>query len=134
MKTNPYIYFDGGCREAFALYEKLLGAKVISLLTYADGPEPNPGMMDKVMHGRIDVGGTIIMASDAPADRYSKPAGFTLNADTKSIEEAERVFAGLSEGGTVMMPLGETFWATRFGMAVDRFGIPWMVNFEKQAA
>jgi len=86
---------------------------------------------DKIMHARMTVGNQTLMASDAPPGRYSKPAGFSVNIGLNDAAEAERIFSALAEKGQVHMPIGETFWAVRFGMLVDQFGIPWMVNVEK---
>ncbi len=86
---------------------------------------------DKIMHARMTVGNQILMASDAPPGRYNKPAGFSVNIGLTDAAEADRVFNALAEKGQVHMPIGETFWAVRFGMLVDQFGIPWMVNVEK---
>jgi PhnB protein len=82
------------------------------------------------MHVRLEVGDSVLMGSDAPPDRYKPPQGFSVNIAVEKPEEAERIFHALAEGGNVGMPLQQTFWAARFGMVVDRFGIPWMVNCE----
>ena len=85
----------------------------------------------KIMHARLTFGGQTLMGSDAPPDRQQKPQGFYVNISTEDLAEAERIFHSLEENGKVTMPFGETFWAAGFGMLVDRFGIPWMVNCEK---
>lgn len=134
MDTNLYLHFDGNCEEAFQFYEKVLGAKIQGIHRYEGSPiaEQTPAeLKQKVMHGRITIGDKIIMGSDAPPGRYSKPRGFSINIDSKDVAEAERVFNALAEGGQVHMPFGETFWAKRFGMLIDKFEIPWMVNVEK---
>jgi PhnB protein len=104
MQMNPYLYFDGDCEAAFKFYESVLGAKI---------------------------GEQALMASDAPPGRFEKQAGFSLSLGFTDAAEAERVYHALAENGTKTMPIAETFWAVRFGMLVDRFGIPWMVNCEK---
>ena len=134
MQMNPYLTFNGQCRAAFAFYEKVLGAKIIAMMTYGDTPaakDSPPAMRDKVVHARMTVDGQVVMASDAPADRYEPAKGFSVTLGIQEPAEAERVFHALAEGGTVSMPIQETFWAKRFGMLTDRFGIPWMVNCEK---
>ncbi len=134
MDTNIYLNFDGNCEEAFKFYEKNLGGKIQNVFRYQDSPmadQTPPDSKNKVMHARLTIGDKTIMGSDAPAGRYSKPGGFSINIDSKDVAEAERVFNAMSEGGQVHMPFAETFWAKRFGMFVDKFGIPWMVNVEK---
>jgi PhnB protein len=134
MDTNIYLHFDGNCEEAFKFYEKVLGAKIQTVFHYEGGPmadQTPPEQKDKVMHARMTIGDKTIMGSDAPPGRYSKPRGFSINIDSKDVAEAERVFSALGEGGQVHMPMAETFWAKRFGMLVDKFEIPWMVNVEK---
>jgi PhnB protein len=86
------------------------------------------------MHGTLTLRDRVLMGSDAPPDRYEAPKGFSLSLQLTDVGEAERVFRDLSNGGTVVMPLAPTFWAARFGMLVDRFGIPWMVNCDDAAA
>ncbi len=134
MDTNIYLHFDGNCEEAFKFYEKVLGAKIQTVFRFEGSPaasEVPAEMGNKVLHGRITIGDKTIMGSDAPPGRYSKPRGFSINIDSKDVAEAERVFKALGEGGQVHMPIAETFWAKRFGMLVDKFEIPWMVNVEK---
>lgn len=86
----------------------------------------------KIIHARIAIGENIIMASDAPPDRFTAPTGFSINIGVDTTEEAERLFKALSEKGEVYMPIAETFWALRFGMVTDQFGVPWMINCEKK--
>jgi len=134
MQLNAYLNFKGQTEEAFRFYERTLGA-TIEFALLEDGTSPDlstkaPWGMT-VLHGRINIGGHMVMASDCPPDRYATPQGFSLNLGFKEPAEAERVFAALSQGGQVQMPIQETFWAQRFGVASDRFGTPWMVNCEK---
>lgn len=137
MKINPYLIFNGNCAEAFKFYAKVLGADDLTIMTYRDMPpgENAPPMpenqKDQVMHARFTAGDTVIMGSDAPGGRYNKPQGYAVNISVDTPEEAERIFARLSEGGDVGMAMAETFWAKRFGMVTDRFGTHWMVNCEK---
>jgi PhnB protein len=134
MKLNTHLNFNGNCREAFDEYAKIFGGKVHGVLTWGDSPmrpDSSPEMGDKVMHARIDLANATYMGSDNPPEWYSQPKGFGVTASTDTPEDAERIFAALSQGGEVSMPLQETFWAHKFGMVRDRFGIPWMVNCEK---
>jgi len=134
MQLNPYLLFNGNCEAAFKFYERTLGGKIELLLPHEGTPAENsvpPEWREKIMHGRMTLNGQTIMASDAPPGRYAQPQGFSINLGFEDPGEAERVFHALAEGGKVNMPIQETFWAQRFGMAVDRFGIPWMVNCEK---
>ena len=134
MQLNPYLLFNGDCEAAFKLYEKVLGGKIEALIPNegAPGTEQLPTeWKSKIMHGRMTINGQVLMASDAPPGRYSKPGGFSVNISVTDPKEADRIFSALSEGGTIHMPIAETFWAVRFGMFTDRFGTPWMVNCEK---
>jgi PhnB protein len=131
MQTNPYLLFNGQCKEAFQLYERVLGGKIVTMLTHAESPmaeKTDPGWRDKILHATLMVGTTVLMASDAPPGHYERPAGFSVSLSLKEPAEAERIFKALSEGGTVKMPLQKTFWAEAFAMLVDRFGTPWMIN------
>ena len=136
MKLNTYLHFTNGkCEEALNFYIQGLGGKLVMMLRYSQAPEPNesvPEMAQKIMHGRIALGDTVIMASDAPAGCVGDPTGFCINISVESPEEAERLFKVLSEGAQIRMPCAETFWAHRFGMLIDQFGVPWMINCEKQ--
>ncbi len=136
MQINPYLGFDGSCREAFELYVKVLGAKLDMLMTHGESPEADhvaPEWRDKVLHASLSLGNFLIMGSDWPPEYQKTKQGFSVSLQVDSAAEAERVFSGLAEGGTVTMPLAQTFWAHRFGMLTDRFGTPWMINCEKDA-
>lgn len=131
MKMHAYLNFKGECEAAFKFYEQALGGKIEAVFRFGDTPaaEHAPaGWGDKVMHASITVAGTVLMGSDAPPGQYEAPKGTSLSLNTSDVAEAERVFGQLAEGGAVTMPLQETFWAARFGMLTDRFGIPWMIN------
>ncbi|HXE58245.1 MAG TPA: VOC family protein [Gemmatimonadales bacterium] len=132
MKANPYLSFDGRCAEAFRFYAELLGGTIEMMMTYGESPDAGampPGWApDWVLHTTLVAGDVVLMGSDAPREHYSKPAGTHVALHVDRPEEAERIFRALAEGGTVTMPLGETFWARRFGMLIDRFGTPWMIN------
>lgn len=136
-QVSPYLVFNGRCEEAFKFYEKALGGKIEATFTFGDSPMAQQAPADwgkKIMHARMTVGSTVLMGSDAPPDRYQTPQGFSLSVGTKDPAEAERMFNELAAGGKVEMPLEKTFWAVKFGMLVDRFGIPWMINCEQAAA
>ncbi len=131
MQFNTYLFFDGRCEEAFKHYEKVLGAKIETLIPYGDTPHDTPipeGWKTKIMHGRIQIGDAVVMGSDDRPGLYAKPQGFRVSVTAKTPAEAERIFAALAEGGDVSVPLRETFFSPRFGMLVDRFSIRWMVN------
>lgn len=146
---HPYLNFTGNCEQAFAHYAKVLGAKNTGIFRYGDAPpEPNdasksspegcnpelpPGFENKVMNTAIQLGDLLLMGSDCPPGFESPGGNFSVSLQVTDEAEAERLFAGLMEGGgKVMMPMGETFWAKRFGMGTDRFGTPWMVNCSRE--
>ncbi|SFX64953.1 MULTISPECIES: VOC family protein [unclassified Pseudomonas] len=135
MKIIPYLGFNGHCKEAFALYKEVLGGEVFSM-SFADAPQEAgvPKDPDMILHACLTVGDFSIMASDCPPGQpFQKPQGVTISLNVDSVAEAERLFHGLSAGGNVQMPLAKTFWAERFAMFEDRFGIAWMVNCEGQS-
>jgi PhnB protein len=128
-----YIGFKGDCAEAFKFYEEVLGAKPGLMFRYADSPIADvlpPGWDTRIMHGSITIGKQRLEGADIPPERYEEPKGFSLSLNVPSASEAERMFEQLSEGGRVMYAIEKTFWSERFGMVVDRFGIPWMINCE----
>jgi PhnB protein len=133
MQVQAYLFFDGRCEEAIDFYKKTLGAEVLGLMRIKDSPEPAPpgmwppGSENKVMHSAFRIGETTVMASDGRC--LGKPAfqGFSLSVDAKDEAGADRLFAALSEGGQVQMPLTKTFFSPRFGMVADKFGVSWMV-------
>ena len=132
MKTNIYVNFGGTCAEAFRYYEKHLGGKVGMLMTHAQSPEQsrvNPDWNDKVLHGRISIGDTELMAADIPNAEPMRSAYITLRVESDG--EADRIFSALSEGGKVFVPIKDTFFASRFGQVRDRFGINWMIMNER---
>ena len=136
MQLNPYLHFNGQCEAAFKFYEQCLGGKIEAMVSHEGTPVADQVPAEwrsKIVHARLVVGGRVLMGMDAPPDHYQKPHGFNVNIGIEDPAEAERIFHALVENGTVTMPFGETFWAIRFGMLVDRFGIPWMINCEKAA-
>lgn len=132
MHVQPYLFFDGRCEEAVEFYQKTLGAEVTMLMRFQDSPEPpEPGMVPpgsehKVMHMSLRIGETTVMASDGLCGGRPSFQGFALSLTV--LDEAERLFAALADGGQVQMPLTTTFFAPRFGMVADRFGVSWMVT------
>jgi len=136
MELNAYLTFNGQCEQAFRFYERCLGGKIEMMLTHGDSPmaEQTPAeLRSRIMHARMTVGNAVLMGSDAPPQFFSQPQGFSVSISVRDAGEAERIFTALAEGATVRMPLQETFWAKRFGMLIDRFGTPWMVNSEMPA-
>jgi PhnB protein len=134
MEINAYLSFDGRCAEAFAFYARVMGGDILVTMPYAGSPiadEVTEDWGDKVMHARLRLGRQVVMGSDSMPGRYEAPRGMTMSINIDDPAEADRIFAAMAEGGVVHMPVQETFWALRFGVLVDRFGIPWMVNCEK---
>jgi PhnB protein len=132
MRMNTYVNFRGRCAEAFRYYERHLGAKVGMMMTHAQSPEQSgvdSEWEDAVLHARISIGDTELMAADIPNAEPMRSAYLTLRVDSDT--DAERVFAALSDSGRVLMPLEETFFAFRFGQVQDRFGINWMILHER---
>ena len=129
-KLEPYLSFDGNCAEAFKFYEKVLGAKIEGITTYASGKEScPPSDASRVMHGALRLGSQTIRASDSTTDQpYEGIKGCWLSLDYATAIAAKNVFASLSDGGKIAMAIDKTFWATAFGMVTDRFGVPWMVS------
>ncbi|MGO9674802.1 MAG: VOC family protein [Methylocella sp.] len=133
MPIQPYLYFEGRADEAVAFYQNVFGAEVQMLMRYKDSPEPcpegmiPPGAEGKVMHMSLKIGDGALMGSDGRCSGKPDFPGFSLSYAAKDAAEADRVFAALSEGGMVQMPLRKTFFASQFGMAADRFGVSWMV-------
>ena len=134
MTIETYLLFHGNCREAFEFYQTALGGTFETMMRYSDAPGGSPvpaEWSDKVMHTRLVLDGQALMGSDAPPGRQETPGSFSVSLSMKTIQEAERIYAALSaDAQRITMPLGETFWAKRFGMFTDKFGVPWMVNGE----
>lgn len=135
MRLHTYINFAGNCGEALAFYEQQLGGRVAFRMSYDQMPAPAtvpPGMENKILHARIEIAGVELLMSDGPVDAANPMGASALALNVESSAEAERLFALLAEGGQVQMAMGETFFAHRFGMARDRFGVNWMVIHERQ--
>lgn len=131
MKMTPYLGFDGKCRDAFEFYAGCLDGKIEMMMTYGGSPmadEMPPEAHDRIMHASLVADGALLMGGDAPPGRHETPKGIMVALEIDDLARAERVFNALADGGTVSMPFEETFWVERFGMLVDRFGIPWAVN------
>src|SRR5687767_15737829 len=133
MEVQPYLFFDGRCEEALDFYRKTLGAELKELMRFKDSPEPMPpgmippGAENKVMHAAVRIGDSTVMASDGRCMGKPNFQGVALTLTMPDDGEAERVFAALSDGGQVQMPMSKTFFSSRFGMVGDRFGVGWMV-------
>ncbi len=131
---QPYLFFSGRCEEALHFYADALGAKTGMLMRFRESPEPPPPGVtpadwdDKIMHAEFSVGDTVIMASDG-CEPDGGFGGFSLSLTVTEAGEADRVFQALAEGGQVTMPMGGTFFAEKFGMVKDRFGVGWMIHF-----
>jgi PhnB protein len=133
MQMTVYLSFRGECEAAFKFYEEYLDGKLGEIFRYAGSPMADQVPADwqnKVMHGSLVIGEHVLMGGDVAPDRYEKPQGFSLSLQIETTTQAERIFHLLAKDGTVVMPLEKTFWAARFGMVVDRFGIPWLINCE----
>ena len=131
MKLNPYLAFDGRCREAFEFYEKTLGGKIVFIQTMGETPMAKhipPEAHSRVMHVTMHLGDQVLQGADAPPGQFTQPAGFCVAMHFSDVAEGERVFNALSQNAKVQMPYQETFWAKGFGMLIDQFGTPWIVN------
>jgi PhnB protein len=135
MQVQPYLFFDGRCEEALEFYKKAIDAKVEMLMRFKDAPDQSmisPGSHDKVMHGAVRVGDSQVLVSDGRCLGKPEFQGFALTITAPDAAEGERRFNALAEGGQVQMPLAETFFASRFGMLADKFGVGWMIIVEKK--
>ena len=134
MKLYTYLNYGGNCAQAFRFYEAHLGAKIIMMMTH--GQQPNaqdvpPDRKDTILHARISIGETELMGADVPPERFQPMRSAYLSLLVDSTEEAERIYALLSEGGEIFMKMEETFFAFRFAMLRDRFGTSWMILHER---
>jgi PhnB protein len=133
MQVQAYLNFDGRCEEAIEFYKKGLGAKVEMLMRFKENPEPQggctpaPETAEKVMHSSLRIGDTVVMASDGRCTGHPEFKGVSLTITAQNEAEADRLFAALSDGGQVQLPLTKTFFSPRFGMVADRFGVGWMI-------
>lgn len=137
MQASIHLRFDGNCEEAFHLYARLCGGVIEAMMDHVGTPaeaEVPAEWRKKILHARLKIGNLFIMGGDAPPGRYQKPAGFSVALSVDSVADAERLYAELARGGTIEVPIGETFYAHRFAMLTDRFGTPWMILCERRAA
>lgn len=131
--VQSYLFFDGKCEEAIEFYKRAVGAEVVMVKRFKDAPADNPGCKppagsdNKIMHGQVRIGESVVMMSDGRCTGQPKFEGFALSLSLSSAAEVNKAFAALSEGGQVQMPLNKTFFSEFFGMVVDRFGVFWMV-------
>jgi PhnB protein len=136
MQINPYLNFNGQCEEAFKFYERVLAGKITFTMTWGEMPGADQFPAESrnlIMHATLSVGDGVLMGADSPDGHYQQPKGMNVSLHLKDIAEGERIFNALAENGTLQMPFQKTFWSPGFGMCVDRFGIPWMVNCEGAA-
>jgi PhnB protein len=137
VSIQPYLFFGGRCEEAIEFYGKAVGAEVVMMARFNEAPERQPGLPDcfenKVMHATLRVGDTMLMASDGSCEGPQNFEGFSLSITVPDEAEADRVFAALAEGGLVTMALEKTFWAPKFGMLQDKFGVGWMISVMHKA-
>ena len=134
MQLNPYLNFNGQCKEAFTFYQQVLGGSIEAMMPHKGSPMENQtpaDWQDKILHARLVVDGMELMGSDSPPEYYKEPQGLYISLGMNDPSEAERIFSALAENGKVQMPIQQTFWAIRFGMLVDRFGIPWIINCDQ---
>lgn len=131
MKLNPYLSFDGRCREAFEFYEKTLSGKISFMQTIGESPMAANMPAEahgRVMHVTLQIGDQVLQGADAPPGQFTKPAGFSVAMHFHDVAEAERLFSTLAQNGKVQMAFQATFWAKGFGMLIDQFDTPWIVN------
>jgi PhnB protein len=132
LKMYTYLNFGGNCEQAFRFYEQHLGAKLVHKMTFSEMPDKQnipPGQEKAILHARLDIGQTVLLGADIPSYQPMRSAYLTLIAG--STEEAERIHALLSDGGEIFMPMTETFFAFRFSMLRDKFGVSWMILHER---
>jgi len=132
----PYLNFKGNCKEAFEFYKQALRGEIVAMLPHRGTPAEGhmaEECRDQIMHARLVAGSAVLMGSDVPSEHFEQAQGTSVSLHVGEPAEAERIFKALAEGGSVTMPIQETFWAQRFGVFTDRFGIPWMINCEKAA-
>lgn len=134
MQLNPHLTFNGQCEAAFRFYELCLGGKVVFMMTYGESPLANqtpPEWRGKLLHAMLSLGDYRITGADVPPESYQKPQGFSVFLSIDTAAEAERIFNALADGGEAQIALQETFWAQQFGMLIDQFGTPWLINCHK---
>ena len=133
MKLHTYLNYGGNCEQAFRFYEQHLGGKITMMMTHGQQPNPNdvpPDRKNAILHARINIGETELMGADVPPERFQPMRSVYLSLTVSSIDEAERIYALLSDGGQIFMPMQEAFFG-RFGMLRDKFGTSWMILYER---
>jgi len=133
MRWYPHLAFDGQCVAAFPFYERCLGGKIVTMLTWADSPmaqQAPDGFGEKILHATLMVGDNMLAGSDSLPGQYEAAKGFHIQLNVDDPVEAERIFNALAENGKVQMPFQKTFWAVGFGVLTDPFGISWEINCE----
>jgi PhnB protein len=136
MQTTPYINFQGKCREAMEFYRDLLRGEITQIFSYGESPmagEMPEASHDSIMHSELVAGDAVIMGADGPPQEGKGASNVSIALSIDDVDEAERIFKGLSDGGTIGMEFQQTFWVERFGMCVDRYGIGWLINGGKLA-
>ena len=131
MKLYTQLNFGGNCEEAFRFYEQHLGGKITMMMTQSQAPGAPSGAGNAIIHARINIGDTVLIGNDVPANVFQKMRSVYMYLSLDSAEEAERVHKLLAEGGEIFMPLEETFYASRFSMLRDRFGVSWSIIHER---
>lgn len=134
MQIHAYLSFPGTCEEAFNFYKTVFKGDITMMMKHEEAPDGEAEVpvewRGKIIHAGLKVDDTIIMGADFQAEHYKAPAGLDISLAIKNPDRADKIFAALSEGGKVRMDLQKTFWAQKFGMITDKFGIPWMINCE----
>jgi PhnB protein len=136
MKLYTYLNYGGNCRQAFEFYEKHLGGRITSVTTHGEQPDSSkvpPDWRKAVLHARIELGDTVLLGADIPPERFQPMRSAYLSLLVDSVDDAERIYALLSDGGQIFMPMEETFFAHRFAMLRDRFGTSWMLLHQRAA-
>ena len=131
MKLHTQLNFGGNCEEAFRFYEKHLGGKITMMMNQSEAPGAPKGAGKAIIHARMDIGDTVLIGNDVPGTVFQKMRSVYLYLSVDSTKEAERVHKLLAEGGEIFMPMEETFYATRFSMLRDRFGVSWSIIHER---
>jgi PhnB protein len=134
MKLYTYLKYGGNCEQAFRFYEQHLGGKITMMMTHGQQPNPNdvsPDWKNAILHARMNIGETVLIGADVPPERFQPMRSVYLSLIVSSIDEAERIYTLLSDGGQIFMPMQETFFAFRFGMLRDKFGTSWMILHER---
>lgn len=134
MQLNSYLMFNGNCEAAFKFYGQCLGGKITMMMTHKEAPSVEdvpPELYDKIMHACLELEARLLMGFDCPPGYFETPQGFYVQISVPEVVEAERIFHAIAENGKVKMAIAQTFWSSRFGMLIDQFGTPWMVNCEQ---